>query len=107
MKMSEPTIVYGTLEQPIHTNGQYLLMKAEITDGTYTTQDFIDKMNSVSLDEITLKKGRSDVNNLRTFMQTFAEKGDTVTIRDFNPDREYLETFVNTSFQEVYEKLNR
>ena len=27
--MPEPTIVYGILEQPLHPNAQYLLMKAE------------------------------------------------------------------------------
>ena len=105
--MSEPIIVYGSVEQSIHTNGQYLLMKAEITDGTYTAQEFIDKINGVSLDEITLEKGRSDVDVQRKFMNSFAGMGETVTISDFNPDKEYLEKFVNTSFQDIHERLNR
>ena len=104
--MSEPKIVYGTLEQPIHRNGQYLLMEAEITVGTYRTPDFIDRINAVSLDGIGTQEGRKDVGVQRNFMQLFAKGGDTVTIKDFNPDRAELEGFVNTTFREMCDQLH-
>ena len=106
MKMPEPAIVYGTLEQPIHPNGQYLLMKAGIDNETYTTQEFIDLINGVSLDGVLTEEGRRDVNNMRNVMKSFTGMGDTVTIKDFNPDEEYLEKFVNTTFQKMYDQLH-
>ena len=100
--MVEPRIVYGTLEQPIHRNGQYLLMKAGIIDGIYQTQEFIDRINGVSLDDIRTQEGKRDVGVQRNFMQSFAKMGSTVTIRDFNPDEAELERFVNTTFREMF-----
>ena len=105
--MTEAKIVHGTLEQPIHTNGQYLLMEAGIENNTYTTQEFIKLINGVSLDAIRTQEGKKDVTNQRVFMQSFAELGNTVTIKDFNPDKAELEKFVNTTFKEMYDRLNK
>ena len=105
--MPEPTIVYDTLEQPIHTNGEYLLMKAGITDGTYPTQEFIAKLDDVSLDGIRTQEGKRDVGVQRNFMKTFAGMGDTVTVKDFNPKEAELVRFVNTTFREMFKLSER
>ena len=107
--MVEPKIVYGIVEQGIHTNGQYLLMEADISNGVYKTSEFIEMVNSVSLDGIAIEKNKSDVNVLRGFMVNLASTmGETVTIKNFYPDREALETFVNiTTFEGMYKELHR
>lgn len=105
--MPEPTIVYGTMEQPMHTNAQYLLMQAGIANGTYPTQEFIEAINGVSLDGITKDECRRDVENQRQFLQTFAQMGETVTVQNYQPDKARLEAFVSTTFREMHNQLNR
>lgn len=104
--MSEPKIMYGiALERPIHLDGQYLLMEAGITDGTYPTKDFIDRIKGVSLDKISIEEGERAVRAERKGMASLAGIGDTVTIRDFNPDRAELEGFVNTTIRDYKRNL--
>ena len=104
--MPEPTIVYGALEQPMHTNAQYLLMQAKLGNGTYPTREFIEAINGVSLDGITKDECRKDVKNQRSFLITFAQMGKTVTIKNYQPDRARLEAFVSTTFREMYEQVH-
>jgi len=102
--MEEPTIVYGTLEQPMHTNAQYLLMEAGIGNREYPTPEFIEAIEGVSLDGIRKAECKRDVEVQKSFLKSFAGMGDTVTIKNFNPDREKLESFVDITFGEMYDQ---
>ncbi|NTV23692.1 MAG: hypothetical protein HGA85_04930 [Nanoarchaeota archaeon] len=103
----QPQIYYGSLQQPLHPNAQYLLMQAEIGNGTYQTAEFMQKINAVSLDGITSSEGQRDVRNARTFMQSFSALGSTIKIEGFEPNREKLESFVNTTFAEMRTALQQ
>ena len=105
--MPEPKIVYGLLEQPPHPNAQYLLMKAELGNGSYQTQQFIEAITGVPLDDITKDECRRDVSIQRNFLITLARTAATVTIKDFAPDRDRLEAFVNTTFREMSKGLQQ
>jgi len=104
--MGEPKIIYGTLEQPIHTNGQYLLMEAGITNGIYKRDEFIEKIRAVPLDKVRKEECRRDVYNQRVAIESLAGLGETVTIKDFEPDRAELEEFVDTTFKEIRDRLH-
>ena len=82
-------------------------MKAELGNGDYPTQQFIEAISGVRLDGIAKEECRREVFNQRNFLSTFARLGQTVTIKDFTPNREKLEAFVNTTFREMHDKLQR
>ncbi len=103
--MKQPKIYYGNLEQPLHRNAQYLLMEAGITDGQYPTKEFLEKVDAVSLERVRKDECRRDVENQRVFLRTFAKGNSTITIKDFHPDREDLENFVDTTFAEMHRRL--
>jgi len=103
--MTQPTIVYGTLEQPLHPNAQYLLMRAGLGNGEYPAQQFIQAINGVPLDDIRKDECRRDVSNQRNFLTTFAQMGQTVTIKDFTPHPKELEAFVDATFKEMHDRM--
>jgi hypothetical protein len=105
--MVRPTITYGTFEQPMHTNAQYLLMEASIWNGTYPTQEFIEAINRVSLRGIIKDECRGDLEIQKASLQSFAKLGDTITIKDYYPNRRKLEEFVNTTFSTMHARLTR
>ncbi|MDO8657091.1 MAG: hypothetical protein Q7K45_07705 [Nanoarchaeota archaeon] len=103
--MTEPKIVYGTLEQSLHSNAQYLLMQAGIGNGTYTPRDFIEAIERVSLDTIAKPECKRDLVVQRNFLRTMAGGKERIVLRDFQPDRERLEAFVNTTFDDILGNL--
>ncbi len=103
--MAIPNIYYGTIKQHLHTNAQYILMKAGITNGSYETKDFLEKIHSVSLDSITENECKRDIENQKVLLEIFCANGTTVTIEDFKPDPKYLIQFVNTTFAELHALL--
>jgi len=105
--MPEPKIFFGDLEQPLHTNAEYLLMKAGIENGTYSSQEFIDAINNVSLENIRKEECKRDLEIQRQFLNSFSQMGDNITISNYSPDKEKLESFVNTTFREMYDELHR
>ncbi|MFC1754219.1 hypothetical protein ACFL96_12660 [Thermoproteota archaeon] len=105
--MKEPTIYYGTLQQPLHTDAQYLLMKAGIENGEISEQEFLDAIDGVSLDCVTKEECRRNVHNQRIFLRQFSRDKKTIRIEGFEPDEEKLESFVNTTFREAYEQLRQ
>ncbi|MBT3985057.1 hypothetical protein HOD38_00725 [archaeon] len=105
--MNEPTITYGVFEQPLHTNGQYLLMEADIGNREYSTTDFIAAIEGVDVSRVLTGEGRRDVGNQRMVLKTMARMADTVTIANFEPDRVALERFVNTTFAQMRAEMER
>jgi len=106
MEEDRPTIEYcGTGEQPLHSNAQYLLMKAEIGNGVHDTQEFVRAVEEVSLRGVEKAECRCDLENTKQYLRIFSKLCDLVTIRNFKPDRERLEYFVNTTFSEMHAEL--
>ncbi len=101
----KPTVVYGELEQPMHKTAQYLLMQANLINRVYLPYEFIEAINKVALDKVPEGECRNDVENQRIFLRALAKTADTVTIKNFQPDRAALEEFVNTTFKEMHDRL--
>ncbi|MAG39053.1 hypothetical protein CMO90_03100 [Candidatus Woesearchaeota archaeon] len=97
-----PKIYYEELEQRINLSGEYLLMKANITNGEYKTNSFLEKINAVSVEDILTEEGRKDINNQKTFFRIMSQKADKITIDNFKPNKEQLSYFVNHSIEEFY-----
>ena len=81
-------------------------MKAGLENQTYAREEFLEKINAVSLDELTVEECRRDVESHRNCLNIFAQRCDNITIRNFHPDREDLVRFVNTTFLDMYKELH-
>ena len=110
--MEEPTIsytsprIFDAIEgQPIHSDAQYLLLKAGIGNGAYASREFVEAIDGVSFDEVTKGECRRNIELHRDFMLDCAGRFETVTITDFHPDVRELGEFVNTTFREMYERF--
>ena len=82
-------------------------MKANLENKTYPTPEFIKAIENVSLDDVNKKECRHDIEVQRSFLKNFAMIGNTVTIKNFYPDKRKIENFVSTTFREMYDNLPR
>mgnify|MGYP003988102389 CR=1 FL=1 len=105
--MSNPKIIYGTVEQPVHPNAQYLLREARLTNGTYDRAKFIEAIDGVSLNGVVKEECRKDINQQRSFLKHMVMLGDTVTIEEFEPDNKMIDHFVNTTRVEMHNELTK
>ncbi len=103
--MTEPKIYYGTMEQSLHKNAQYIFMEAGLLNGTYNRAEFVDRINKISFDRIEKEECKRDLQNQKLFLESMSHLGETVTIKDFMPNRKDLVTFVNTTFREMRDRL--
>jgi len=104
--MEPPTIRYGTEKLPMHEFAQYLLMKADLKEAEYSTQDFVEALYSVSLDDITQEDCRIGLIQERTILEQLASQDNKVTIENYCPNKKGLEAFIDaTSKQFEAERL--
>lgn len=99
--MTKATISYGGIEQQMHSYTQYLLMQAGLENGEYPSADFMTAIDGVDISGLAKVECRRDVATHRSLISGLVVMGSTVTIKDFHPDRERLERFVNTTFAEI------
>jgi len=103
--MPDMKIIYGDIEQPLCPGAQYLLMQADLRNGTYQSPEFIERIERVSLDLITRKAVRSGVEAEKLFLTTMANQAPTVTIKGFDPSNVCIEDFVTTTYQQIFKEL--
>jgi hypothetical protein len=94
-------------EQGIPKNGQYLFMRAGLTNRVYSNKQFVNALMGVDLDNIQKEECRKDVSSYRLLCVTMAKNYDRVKIRDFDPDKDKLEAVVDTTFSDIFLKLHR
>ena len=106
-----PIIFYGENRQQLHPNQQYILMKLGIGNGQYSGLDFARRVEEFDSSNVKDEQGRHDVSIAQTVLITFSQLKPQIEIRDFEPNEQSLERFVNTPLDrmqiEIDEALSR
>lgn len=95
--MPDPTITYGPDVYSIPPDAQYLLMEAELKNGSHEPDEFIEALNGVSLDRIMTDSIRTKVDVMRSSLNTLAKNSQIITIDNFVPDWMMLCAFVDAT----------
>lgn len=101
--MGEPKISYGTGNgEALPPAAQYLLAKAGIGNGFYTSGEFIGLLNEVAINELLVSfDNLGEIFEQRHELVKAAamQRGSIVTIENFKPDLNSLEELMKQPFE--------
>lgn len=99
--MKYPKLICGGLEHRIGLVSQYILKCANLTNGSYNCDDFLNRINKVDYNSLSLEL-KNDVKTQREFMNSILSEQDEVIINYFDKDDVGLQYFIDSGWSAFY-----
>ena len=89
--MAGTEIDYGAEHKKPDEHGNYILMKAGLTNRKYTPAEFLTAIDVLEWPDTVHQTRISSLGVARVVMEALAKRASSVTIRDFEPNQAELE----------------
>ena len=97
--MAGTEIDYGAEHKKPDEHGNYILMKAGLTNRKYTPAEFITAIDVLEWPDTVHQTRISSLGVARVVMEALAKRATSVTITDFQPNRVELERIMKTAIR--------